>query len=347
YPLDVAAVRQGDDHVFLGNEVFFVELDGALEVQRRAAGVAVLLLEIAQVVLDEQHDLRLVLQEVFEIGDPLDDLLVLLHDLVALQASEAAQAHVDDSLRLPLRQLEALLQALLCGLLVLRLADRLDDRIQVVERDLEAFQEVSTIPCALEFVPRPTGDDVATMIDVVLEQGLEVENHWAAVHQRQRDHPEGGLQGGVLVEIVEHGQRAGILLQLDHDAHALTVGLVVQVRDTVQFSLADQLRDARDERRLIDHVRDLGNDDPLAAVLRLFKGVAGAHDQPTVTGAVGGGNPLATDDDPAGRKVRSLDQLHQILGGGIRMVDEVNLGVADLGKVVRGNVGRHADRDAC
>ena len=161
-------MRERDDDVFLGDEVFFVELDGALEVQRRPAGVAVLFLEIAQVVLDEHHDLRLVLQEVFQVGDPLDDLLVLLHDLVALQPREAAQAHVDDGLRLALRQREALLQALLRGLLVLRLADRLDDGIEVVEGDLEAFQEVSTIPGAFEFVSRPTGEDIAAMIDVVL-----------------------------------------------------------------------------------------------------------------------------------------------------------------------------------
>ena len=48
HPLDVAAVRERDDDVFLGDEVFFVELDGALEVQRSPAGVAVLLLEIAR-----------------------------------------------------------------------------------------------------------------------------------------------------------------------------------------------------------------------------------------------------------------------------------------------------------
>src|SRR2546425_3888777 len=346
HPLDIAAVRERNDHIFLWDQVFFVEFDGALEVQRGPAGIAVLLLEVAEVVLDQQHDLRLVLQEVLEVGDALDDLLVLLHDLVALEAGEAAQPHIDDGLRLALRQLEALLQALLRGLLVLRLADRFDDGVQVVEGDLEAFQEVRTIPCALEFVPRPTGEDIAAMIDVMLQQRLEVENHRPPFDQRQRDHAESGLQGGVLVQIVEDGQRSGILLQLDDDAHTLTVGLVVQVRDAFELSLAHQLRDTRDQRRFVDHVWDLGDDDPLAAVLRLLEGVAGTHDQATVTGAVGGGDPLATDDDPASREVRSLDQFHQVLGGGIRMVYEIDLGVADLGKVVRWNVGRHADGDA-
>ena len=44
---------------------------------------------------------------------------------------------------------------------------------------------MSAIPRALELVARPTSDDVAAMIDVVLEEGLDVEDHWPAVHQRQ------------------------------------------------------------------------------------------------------------------------------------------------------------------
>src|SRR2546428_4635243 len=327
--LDIAAVRERHDHVFLWDEVFFVEFDGALEVQRGPAGIAVLLLEVAEVVLDQQHDLRLVLQEVLEVGDALDDLLVLLHDLVALEAGEAAQPHIDDGLRLALRQLEALLQALLRGLLVLRLADRFDDGVQVVEGDLEAFQEVRTIPCALEFVPRPTGEDIAAMIDVMLQQRLEVENHRPPFDQRQRDHAESRLQGGVLVQIVEDGQRSGILLQLDDDAHTLTVALVVQVRDAFELSLAHQLRDTRDQRRFVDHVWDLGDDDPLAAVLRLLEGVAGTHAQATLTRAVRGGAPPPPPGNPPRPEAPPLCPLPPVTAGGSRMGPEINLGGAD------------------
>src|SRR5205823_7243691 len=100
-------------------------------------------------------------------GDPLDDLLVLLHDLIALEAGEATEPPVDDRLRLLLGEFEALLQAVLRGLLVLRLTDRLDDRVQVVEGDLEAFEEVGPVAGALELVARAARQDVATMINVV------------------------------------------------------------------------------------------------------------------------------------------------------------------------------------
>ena len=183
------------------------------------------------------------------------------------------------------------------------------------------------------------------MINVMLEQGLEVEHHRTPIHQRQRDHTEGGLQGGVLVEIVEYRQRPRVFLELDHDSHAVAIRLVVEVGDAFQFSLADQLIDARDQRRLVHHVGNLGDDDPLPAILRLFEGMAGADDQPTVTGPIGGGDALATDDDAAGWKVRSPDQLHEVLGGGLGVVDQPEGRIAHLAQVMRWDVRRHADRD--
>ena len=110
---------QRHDHVLLRHQVFLVELHRPLEVELGAAGIPVLLLQLVQVVLDQAVDLGLVLQEVFEIGDPLDDLPVLLFDLAPLQAGQPSQPHVDDCLRLALGELEALLHPLLCLLFVL------------------------------------------------------------------------------------------------------------------------------------------------------------------------------------------------------------------------------------
>ena len=104
---------------------------------------------------------------------------------------------------MPLGELESLLQTFLGRLLVLRLTDRLDHRIEIVERDLETFEEVGALPSAVELVTGAPGQHLAAMVDVVLEQRLEVEHDRAAVHQRQRDHAEGGLQRRVLVEVVE------------------------------------------------------------------------------------------------------------------------------------------------
>ncbi len=56
--------------------------------------------------------------------------------------------------------------------------------------------------------------------------------------------------------------------------------------------------------------------------------------------------PLASVDEAAGREVRSLHQLQNLVERGVRMVHQLNGGVDDLAQIVRRNIGRHADGDA-
>ena len=74
-------------------------------------------------------------QQVLQVGDLRLHLLVFLFDLLAFQGGQPAQLHIQDGLRLQLAQLEALHQVRLGDIGVLRLADGLDDRIEVVQRD--------------------------------------------------------------------------------------------------------------------------------------------------------------------------------------------------------------------
>jgi len=45
-------------------------------------------------------------------------------------------------------------------------------------------------------------------------------------------------------------------------------------------------------------------------------------------------------------KIRAGDDLHDFFQGGVRLVNQKNGGVYDFAKVVRRNVGGHADGDA-
>ena len=85
-----------------------------------------------------------------------------------------------------------------------------------------------------------------------------------AVHDGQQDHGEALLHGGVLEELVEHDLRLGAALQLDHDAHAVAVALIADVRDVVDDLVVDQFGDALDQVGLVDLVRNFGDDDRLA-----------------------------------------------------------------------------------
>ena len=83
-----------------------------------------------------------------------------------------------------------------------------------------------------------------------------------AVGDRQVDDRERRLQRRELEELVEDHLRVLALLELDHQADPVAVGLVAQVGDAGEaVALLHQLDDLLDDRRLAYLVRDLGEDD--------------------------------------------------------------------------------------
>ncbi len=168
--------------------------------------------------------------------------------------------------------------------------------------------------------------------------------------QGQHLHAEGGLQRGVLVELVEHLLGLGAALQLDDDAHAAPVGFVAQVGDGINPLLPRQVRDAFDQAGFVDLVGDLGDNDAVAAARHLFDVGLAAQDDAPLPGPVGLLNALLADNHAAGREIRPGDELHQEFDGDVVnrlvVVDEVDDGSRQFFQVVRWDVGRHADGDA-
>ena len=110
--------------------------------------------------------------------------------------------------------------------------------------------------------------------------------------------------------------------------------------------VAHQLDDALEQPRLVDLVRQLGDDDRLAAaIVDLLELRARADRQASAAGLVGGGDFLRAVDDAGGRKIRPRHVLHQAGQRKRRIVDQRQAGVDDLGQIVRRDVGGHADRD--
>jgi hypothetical protein len=91
-----------------------------------------------------------------------------------------------------------------------------------------------------QVVLRAPHHDLVTVIQEVLDHLAQVHDLRHAVHQRQHDHAERGLQLRVLVQLVQHDLRDRVALQLDDDADAVAVRLVAQVRDLRQLLLAHQ-----------------------------------------------------------------------------------------------------------
>ena len=206
----------------------------------------------------------------------------------------------------------------------------------------------------------PAPDDLAPVVEVVDEDAAQRQRLRLAVDQGEHVHVERELHRRVLEQVVQHLVRVGVALDLDVDAHPVAVGLVAQVGDALDPLVLDQLGDLLEQRRLVHLVRQLGDDDRRPVAADLLERDLGAHHDPAA--AVGvhladgvDGLPLAgqqvalllvAEDRPAGREVRALDVLAEVVGRELRVVDEGDRRVDDLAEVVRRDVGRHPDGDA-
>ena len=150
----------------------------------------------------------------------------------------------------------------------------------------------------------------------------------------------------MLVEVVENDGGVNVLLQLDHDAHALTVALIADIGDALDALFTHEFGDFLDQPRLVDHVRDLMHDDAAAVGRHLLDFGFRAHDNAAATGCVRVVNAAAPQNDAAGGEVRPFDELHQIGYGAVRVVDEMDNAVDHLAHVVRRDVGGHTHGDA-
>ena len=343
--LHVAVVGQRDHHVLLLDQVEHVDL--ALQHgDLRAARVGVLALDLQDLVLDDAQHHALVGQHLLVVGDQLLKLGVLGLDLVALQAGQALQAHVQYGLGLALGQPEAAHQAVLGVLGGAGGADQGDDLVDVVQRDQQALQDVAAGLGLVQVVLGPAADDVLLVVQVVADDLVQRQYLRLAVHQRQHDGAEGVLQLGVLVEGVQHHVGVHVALELDDDAHALPVGLVADVGDALHGLFVDHLGDLLDQLGLVDHVGDLGDHDALAVLGHLLDLALGPHHDAAAALVVGVVDAAAAQDHAAGGEVRALDVLHQVVGGAVGVVDHAHHAVDHLAQVVGRDVRGHAHGDA-
>ena len=88
-------------------------------------------------------------------------------------------------------------------------------------------------------------------------------------HEGQKVSRELRLQRRLFEEVVEHDRRVGIALELDDHAHAVPVALVAEIGDALEFLVVDHGGDFLQQRRLVDLVGQLGDNDG-GAGLRVF-----------------------------------------------------------------------------
>lgn len=85
----------------------------------------------------------------------------------------------------------------------------------------------------------------------------------------------------------------------------------------------------------------------MLALRHVLDFAAGLHLHDAAARVVGLADARAAQNDAARREVRALDGAHQFIRRHVGIVDEQLQAVHDLAQVVRRNVRRHADGDAC
>ena len=169
--LNVARLRDGDDHVLLGDEVLDVDILGCI----RDVGpplVGVLRPDLCHFIFDDAQNQGDIGENLLVPRDLLTQLGELIHDFPALEAGEATQSHLEDGIALRVAQTETLGQTTLCLNIVGARSDDGDNLVNVVQRDDETLEDVGALASLAELVLGAPGDDLFLVLYVVVQHLL-------------------------------------------------------------------------------------------------------------------------------------------------------------------------------
>ena len=371
--LDVAAVAHQHDHVLALDEVLVIHVGFAVE-DLGAARRGEVGFHLDELVADDPHQARARAEDVQIVGDLEGEPVQRFRDLIAPERGQTGEAQFEDGARLRLRQANravgvegvarigderdqgrhvarrpgALHQRRPRGGRVGRGADQPDHFVDIGDGDGETNLDMGGVARLGEQELGAAGDDLLAEVEEGAQHVAERQHFRSAAVQRDHVAAEVRLHRGEAPELVEDDLGDRVALELDDDPHAVSVGLVAQVRDPFDALLAHELGDLLDQRRLVDLVGDLADDQRLAvlALAQLFDRDLGAHDDRAAPGCVGRSDAGAAKNRSAGWEVGAWQMLHQFVERDVGLLHHRQQRVDGLAEIVRRDVGRHADGDA-
>ncbi len=223
--LEVALVGDGDGHLLVGDEVFKLDFGGLVD-DGGAAGVAVAVANVFQLLDDDFAELLVGGEDFFVLGNSLADFGELVENFVHRELGEAIELQLEDGVDLaegdaalfsgqPLAiEVDDDIVALAPGVEAFASlgaragpADDADDGVEIVEGDFVAFEDVLAFAGFAQQVDGAALDHVDTMIDERADRLIEAQFARLAVEHGQENHGEAFLELGVLIELVEYDFR--------------------------------------------------------------------------------------------------------------------------------------------
>ena len=182
-PLDVAGVGDGDRHVFVGDQILDAELAALARRSRCAARRRTSRGPRVSSSTTTCHQQLVARQDRAQPLDRLHQLGELVEDLLPLQAGQPLELHVEDRLRLELRQAELRHQPFARLGRIPRAANERDHLVEMIERDPQPFEDVRARFGLAQLELGPAPHHLAAELDELLDD-VDERQHLAAGRRR-------------------------------------------------------------------------------------------------------------------------------------------------------------------
>ena len=247
-------MADGDGNLLVGDEVFKLDLCAFID-DLGAALVAVTVANLFEFLDDDGAEFLFAGEDLFVLGNLQTDFFELVENLVDRKLGEAVELQLEDGVDLLegeaalfvaldfTVELDDDVFALAPGVEVFAgvgagvgCANDPDDRVEVVESDLVALEDVLALAGFAEQEDGAALDNVDAVVDEDLNGFSESELARLAVNDSQEDHGEAFLQLSVLVKLIKHDLRLRAALEADDHAHAVAIAFIAGAVDPMSIS---------------------------------------------------------------------------------------------------------------
>ena len=142
-------------------------------------------------------------EDLFIFADLFKDLREFVGDLLHFKTGETLQAHIEDGFRLCFVETVPFHEGRAGCLGIRCFFDEFDDVVDVVDGDLETFEDMFPLFGDAQIIRRPTADDLETVFEIDLQDLAQRQDLRRAFDDRKIGNAVACLQLRVAVQLIE------------------------------------------------------------------------------------------------------------------------------------------------